>query len=628
MCARSRRSLVSLLLATSALLFVNGPPALCQLSDWSAISVSGPTIKLEHSMAYELEGATVRAFSGLTRKWSSFTASSGGPVLSLMNEHLIVQDGQDFYGFSTRSSAFVPLGPVSGAATLLPPTSGQNWQSVVLDGNDLHLFSAYSGQWTHTHFSAPPAVTIKNLTVLIDDGTTIYGMSPLFGNAVPLAATGASVLGVFGGVGLASAPGVIYGFSSHQNTWTSMPVSGTPSVTNGFSSQPAFVTIQDGSSISFFSGQSGTFTTVPAAPSAFVFQHRACAIVIDGNTVYGYSGLTGEYKKLSLASAPTATLSHFFGLVSTATATYGYSAETNTFSAPLNGSFNFTLGQTAAFAAPSTGTAPGAAYSSLTNQWTAAPVGNVGYVVAANAVILVTPGGLFGIAPRSTTWEYQPTSPTLTATYQANTPQGPGIFVAADGTNLLTFSSLSGHWRTIVADHNILTFKGHWGSAILEDGSNAYAYGEFNDRWSVIPLSAGSNGLGAQVESAYVLSGNDLIAYTAFGQLMTTADYPEYFRGIAIGGSFQLDLVGEPNKAALLFLGLPAEIPTQYGILGVDPNTFTIFATLSTGPLGHTALTLPVPNDPILKGISVNFQAAIAGIYVPYLTNAINERIL
>src|ERR1043165_1262143 len=133
---------------------------------------------------------------------------------------------------------------------------------------------------------------------LVSEGGFVYGVSSFHGSLVPLFVTGATASpATNGNVGIALSAGQVHGFAASTNTWASLAVSGTPVITQG-TAQPAFVAIQDGMAISMFSGHTGAFATLPAAPSSLVNLERYVAVVRDATSVYGSSALLGTFAQL------------------------------------------------------------------------------------------------------------------------------------------------------------------------------------------------------------------------------------------------------------------------------------------------------------------------------------------
>ncbi|MBI4882035.1 MAG: hypothetical protein HY812_20600 [Planctomycetes bacterium] len=627
--ARRLRSLYALSFA-SLLALALASSASAQLDDWSSVVTWSPTVKIEQSVQYAIDGSTVHAFSGYSRGWTSLNCTLGGPTCTLSNEHLIVQDGPTYYGFASRSGQFSALTP-AGGGTLLTNGSPQSWFNVVVDGNDVHFFSGITGQWYSSSYSSAPSVlTTGRLCVLVSDGTNVWGISAYHGDAVPLSVSGAVPMDALGNMCLATSAGQVHGFSAHRDTWASLSVTGSPAVSSGFANQPGCVAIEDNTSISFFSGQTGTFTTLPAALTSTLSLHRMCAVVVDGTTAYAYSGLLGAYQTMSFATVPAVSISHFFAILSEGGAARAYSAESNSFAAPLSGAFDFQMSQTAALATPTGSNTPSDAYSCLNDQWTAAPpVPGAEVYLAANAIVLVGPAGfLYGFSPRYASWATL-LVPYPNAVYQGNSAQGKGLLTARVGNDLHTFNPRSGQWRSVTVAASVVSAKPHWNASIFHDGVNAYAFGAYNDRWSTIPLQSGAATLSAQIYSGNVDETNLVTAYTAYGQFMLSADYPDYWRAIGLGGRLNLTLGGEPGSPSLLVLGLtPASIPTSYGTLLIDPATMVLVSLPPLNGAGLLDLGFTVPVNPILAGLEIYFQGAIFGPGGLYLTNAESAKIM
>jgi hypothetical protein len=77
-----------------------------------------------------------------------------------------------------------------------------------------------------------------------------------------------------------------------------------------------------------------------------------------------------------------------------------------------------------------------------------------------------------------------------------------------------------------------------------------------------------------------------------------------------LGGTVTAVLRSPTNDPFAIFLGLP-QVPVDYpfGALHVDLGTFVLLAIGAQGPSGLFTLPLPVPNDPLLRGQAIAFQA-------------------
>ena len=599
--------------------------AFSQIPDWSSIPASASDQRgLEESLAYVVRGHVVSAFSAISRTWSS-VAVQQSPVAVLNNESLIVRDGAIFYGFSPHTGTFAAQLTLSPTATLLTPSSPQTWQSVVVDGNDVHVFFAVSGQWQTYVFASAPAVSIGRFCVLFDDGQSIQAVSSFYGSAVTLTATGASIVGTFGNVGMAISAGQVHGFSAARNLWSSLPIVGTPAFTTG-NVQCGFVAINDGYTLAFFSGHTGSFLVTPASPSAAVSLQREVAIIVDGTSVHGYSGLLGSIDTIPVLATPTVQIDQYLAMVDDPAAGLTvFGAETGRFSVPLIG---WHQAQTTAFLAVATSPvagSPSMVYSSLRDQWIAFPPVSspTVYKSALSVVVDDGMGGLWGYSARGDHWVYEAFGP-ATVIIGTNPPQTAGTIVAHDGSSLRAFNPRTESWRGVPMLAAPTYIRGHASVILVVDGVQAYAFSNLTDDWSVLPLAAPPVAQGAQVHAAYVHDGNQFHVYSGVAQVSTIGDFPDHWRNVTQGQRFRVDVAGEPGADTYLLASLvAADIPTPWGTLWVDPTAAFIFAHLAMPAAGCFGLTMQVPIlPPGISGIPVHFQGVVFGPSGPYLTDA------
>jgi len=602
-----------------------------QLPDWGTLGVAtSGGVQFEQSWVLSQTGNKITAFSGYSRQWTSITTASPGAI-TRSNEHFIVKDGGTFWGYSSHSGQFSPLVTLSGTATLLATTSPQTWLSIVQDGKTVYAYFAFTGQWHTFVFPTIPAVTYRNFCAEISDGTFLYGVSAYHETLVPLLAPGATALGCFGTVAMASSPGQVHAFSVHQNRWAMTSVSGTPSISNGFAANPGYVLVQDGASLQFFSGAAGLFTTAPAAPTASVQLHRQCALVIEGATVHGYSGLLGTFATTRLAAPPQFTiLQHYFAAAHDGTALHVYSAPKGAFATPLPSSatVSFLTGQNVGVALNDA--TPIAGYSAFTNAWIAAPpLTSVAAYVGGSAAVLVdtvSGFGVYGMSVYQTSGWVPGPAIVPDAVYQPNTPQGlSSLIVVRQANGLFAFSLKTELWRDVTMAGSFLASAGHYTSAVFTDGIQAYGFGIHNDRWSVEPLSAppAPADVKAQVNSGYVFDGSTLHAYTALGQTTTGNEYPDYIRNVVVGGLLRIDLAGEPGSQDFLLAspaGASLSVP-GIGTLWIDLTLSFLLAAPTLPGTGLSQVLLQVPPVPAFSGVSLFLQSLIANEASLYLTN-------
>jgi hypothetical protein len=628
MSALSRIAILDLAALMLAAAICSPMPA--QLSPWSSIpSAPSQSVQLEQSLLVVTQGSTVHAFSALTKGWTSVTTLFGPPSNTLLNEHLIVRDGPIFYGFSPRTGSFQSLVVLSPAPVIVNSSSPQTWHSIIIDGNYLHVFYAFTGHWMTYVFAGTPVVSPAmngRFCFLVADGSSVYAASSFYESLVP-APAGASATGAYGNVAIATSAGMVHGFSASRNTWASMPVSGAPTIATG-NAQPAFVSINDGNSTAMFSGHTGSFTTIAASPGAPVSLDRYVAIVVDGTTVHAYSALLGTEVALAFPAAPTVIKQQMYALLDDGSNLTAYSAAKGAFAAPIP-SLGMTLQSKAQIAAltPAGSGVPVAVYSSYRNEWNGGPgIGSgTAYFMAASIVVEADGGGLHGWSQRGSAWIDQPAPTMDTVTAGTSPPNLAETFFSRAGTTIYTFNPRTEAWRTATTGAPATLVRAHHAVVLAHDGSSAYGFNIWDDQWTSVPLQAPYlNGAG-QVQAAWVTDGIGTYAYGGFGQTAMISEFPDFYRVTTLGSRFMLEVAGEPGASMLLAISAAgASIPVPpFGTLLLDPASLGFLAQAAIPPDGVFALTLQIPTDPGLSGMTPHLQAAIAGPSGVYLTNSV-----
>lgn len=614
------------------LLLLLAAPACAQLEEWHAQPVSNPgTIKLEQNLCVVPDGAAVHAFSAVTRRWTTMIAAwTQQPVLNIRNEHCMVQDGPVFWGFAPRRGTFTPLYTFSGTATLAPISSPQTWHDIVLDGNCIHVFVSIAGNWLSYTFGGTPTITNGRFAFAVEEGGEVYGVSSFHGALVPLGVSGATVIGAYGNMLFAASPGKIHGFSTSRNRWESLTVYGTPTITTG-NSQPACALIEDGVQVAFYSGNTGTFTVTQAAPSATVEIGRGVALVTDGSLVYGYSGLTGTTAMTQVGQTPITRVEQYQAFLDDGGQTRCFSTARPHFLAAYPVGLSAVLSSAQVAVALDAQGRPEAVYSSYLGQWHPVPAGleNSTPHLTATSVILEFPGGgLAANSMRSTQWAAQVTPPLGFAQAGASPPQLAETFVAQGGNTLYAFNPLTEAWRSVATNAPASLRRAHHHVILCGDGTQAYAFSNWTDRWATAPvaLPLNSSNSNTQVQAAYARDAANVYAYSGVGQLGLMPEFPHYYRSATLGSPFRLDLAAEPGAACLLAIApAGAELPLgSAGTLRLDLGTMNLLAQAAVPASGSFALLMQIPDDPSLRGLELHFQAACINPQgVLYLTNAV-----
>ncbi len=593
--------------------------AAAQIADWSTFP-AGSSTQIEQSLVVVPNGNAVSVFSAITKSWATVVGLTGVPGRTVLNEHLLVRDGALFYGYSPRTGSFQAI-YTSPTAYVAPNLTPQTFYSAVVDGNRLHVFFAFTGQWQSYTFATAPTITTGRFCALVTDGSTTWGISSYFGTLVQ-APAGATPVRADGNMAFASDPNTLFGFSAATNAWQSLAVTGTPSITIG-NNQPTVAAIQDAVTISLFSGHRGTFVTLPAASSSTVLLERELALVVDGSTVHAYSGLTGTAAVLQAAASPTVTMQQMFALIDDGTGVTAYSATTGTFAAP-EVLPSAALQTSAQIAVAAIAGVPIAAYSSMRNRWDPVPmIAGASSYQNAVALVLVDPaGGVWGWSQRGAGWIHEPSAPIDTVVVGSCPPGTPETIFLRSGNTLLTFNPRTEAWRSVTTMQPATLVRAHYQAILAQDGSNAYAFSIWNDRWSVEPLATGYVGGTAQVQAAYVNDGTWIHAYGGFGQLSLLGEYPDFYRAATSGMPLRQDITGEPGSLVLLAASIgAADINLPFGTLRIDPTAMVQLMLASLPNSGVMSYTFPVPD--VLPGTEWFFQAAIFGPSGLYLTNSV-----
>lgn len=616
------RSPISALLPIAALAAFSLPitTAGAQHGPWSSLPASGATLQNEQSLVVVTLGNTVFAFSAFTKNWAAVTGVYGPLSRTLLNEHLIVRDGSVFHGYSPRTGGFTALAASAGA-TLATNSNAQTFSSAVIDGNRVHVFFAFTGQWQTYTFPSAPSVTMGRFCLLIGAAGTTYAISDFYGTLVP-APAGATPLRADGNMAFATAAGQLHGFGAGSNSWSTLNVAATPTIAIG-NTQPTCASIRDGVTTAMFSGHTGTFATLPVSPSATVTLERELGIAVDGSLVVGYSGLLGTQAVLPMAAPPVVTMQQMFALVDDGTGVTAYSGTTGTFATPYVDPAA-AIQTRAQIAVAFVGSNPVAAYSSMRNRWDPVAVapGSAAYM---NAVALVTvdpAGTVTGWSQRGSGFVTATTGPVDAVTVGTNPPNTPETIWLRAGNTMWTFNPRTEAWRSVTTAAPASLIRAHYQVILAQDGTNAYGFDIWNDAWSVEPLIGGYVGGSGQVQSGYVNDGTVIHAYGGFGALAMLGEFPDFYRAATAGMPLRHDVLADPGTFVVLLASVaPAYAVLPFGTLLIDPNVMATLMIATAPPSGVLTHTMFVPSG--ATGTEWFFQALVlGGPSGLYLTNS------
>lgn len=596
-------------------------PAAAQLEEWSSPpSATFNQFLIEHTIIATVFGNTVQCYSALHKSWTVVTTAVPFPVVTKLNEHVMIQDGTTFHAYSARTGTVSSVVTVAGSYIVTPP---QTWASVVVDGTDVHVFFPLYGAWTTFTVAAAPVVYVGRQAAVVSDGVDCFGISATRATIVPL---GLPAVAAFseGSVAFAASAGQLHGFAGHTGTWASTALS-TPNPQ--FFSGPTycgFAAALDGTQVHFFSGQRPVFRTVAYPTGSTLSVTRQVGVVVDGLVAHVFSGPQATLTSRTFASAPAVQLNDFLGMFTDSTGVVAFSAPRGSFSTPLSGSFTTLTDQGMATVKPVGGTLATQVYSSYLNQWFATPSLSPAAVthLTGQAVAFVEPGsGIYALSSRGGAWNFLP-EPAVTAVVKHT-----AIFTARSATAVHAFNYRTRAWRSQALagppQHHIV----HFNTCIVTDPAAgfAYAYSHHIDRWAPRRLTGTPIIASVEIVTGYVNDSGGIHVFGGTGQLTHTGEFPDFWRIPTGGALYQIDLNGEPNAEAILAAStVPANISLPpYGTLRLDPAALVIVDTPVLDASGGYHLRLELPDVPALAGTVFYFQAVIGGPTIPYFTNEI-----
>lgn len=561
-------------------------------------------------------------YSGITRKWTQL-ATTGTTTFQIANKYAIVQSGTTFHAFCSRTGEVATLTANAGA-TLQFGSANASWACYVLDGNRVHGFTAFFGQWVTLNLSAPPtAVSLSPHAVVAVDGTTAYGLSTYYGNwvAEPVRAGGTYTPNNAGVLGVWAAPDEVKGFSAYQNTWASAAFAGAPTAQIVNQEGYALLSSGAGADVLAFSTMRGSFQQLTLGPGTTLLTGPNSAILAGINATFGYApGVDGfvllPFLTLALPLAVSQSRFGAFAMMDTGTSLVAFSGLDGSVSTcpAYAASATFSLGDTAGYASfPGGG---GYAYSALTNDWTPAPT-NAPVVVTPmfETVMLTSPTDYHAFSARKNAWHSIPSNGTL----QANTQAALAFVIGAN--DVKAYDPVLGRWQpqattaAPIASTNRLT-------GLVHDGTTGYGYSLFSNVWDSIPLQGAVTAASASSSLASIRTTTHVYMFTANGSMSNFSRFPEFSRFLVRGGVYGSLQAAEPGCLIAQGIGTEVELPSPFGTLRVDLNTADV-RFLGFVPASGVLRTLyTIPNDPAFVGVPIAFQDAV---FTPqgsvYLTN-------
>lgn len=598
-------------------LVCSSPFALAQAADgpyWNQYQ------KPANATGFQMLGSTflietptaVHFFSGQHRTWTVLPVTAPQPAI-VTNSYAIVQDGNTYHAWSTRSGQVASLTVGAGGGILDVGSTSSSWVCFVIDNNTAYAYSGLFGQWVPLNLQGTLSYTgIGSHAITMVDGAGAHGFSAFHGNWVSTAISGTGGFTSFrnGSVGTFSGPDEVHAFSAYANTWVSAPYphANVAVVT----AQDALCLIDNGSGLDVmaFGVLHGTLTRQQMAAPVTLLSGPEVAVLHGANGTYGYSPGLDAFVPLPGVATPaeiTVAGGSFgcYALLDTGSAIAAFCGLTgNTTNCPIYDSFAWTLGETVAFGrGAATGT--NFAYSALRDGWVQEPSGQLPSNARPmyEAMLLEMPNGFTAFSARKGTW-----SP-LSSGANAIVHQTSGTLCAVIGNNAIdAFDPVLGRWQhqATAANPQMLVWRL---CGIAHDGSTGYGYSLFTNAWESVACNGPVLNYRANSSIGYVETATDYYVFTASGSLTNYSRFPEFSRFVVRGVPLQQLQTGAPGSLVFGMVGLrDAATPTPFGVLRVDP-ALAVSLYLGSIPGDRLLRTqLPVPNLPALTGLSVALQ--------------------
>lgn len=566
------------------------------------------------------DGGTLHAWSAVTRQWAS-TPVGSQPVLRLQNDCLLSQDANQWVAFSAYRGRFEPLA-VGPTATLQNATSATNDSLLlVADGGQLHAFSAFVGTWTSRPLAGAFQTAVQRHVAILAQGTLLSGLDAATGQWHDhVAAAPPTLVSADGTAAFAWGGGTVHAFSASHTSWRD-----TAELPGA-----AFVRADDWGlwyspgRLLGYSAIRGEFATSPRVVSTIVATQDLFVLGDGPGGVLAFSALTGTFSLPLAAPGAAVTSSTAVALLGDAAGIRGYSAVHNRAALHANPGPNAGAANVVGWVGSGATSGPPWFFSALTCQWYEAPPSVLpgDPVLTTTSAGALTNAGCTAFAPRSGT--FVPLGdPTIVL---AGNPSSAPL-VAIGSTSLHAFEARSERWITTPRAGNGPIAPQIWRTgALLQDGATAFAFGAQAGSWSAQALTGPVTGLRANSESVRINTAQDVVAWSAVGEVGWLAQFPEFRRVQPAATGLPLVVLVPPAGFAVLGIGTLAATPLPLPGLG----------EILLGPAGHATLllvappsgepvrvTLPVPALPPDVGREFAIQAVMLPLGgIPYASDA------
>lgn len=627
---------LSLPLATLCLMIgaAVAPATAQRPSSWQAAPAPAvPSSSVDHrgKLLFFVHNGNVHVFSAATRTWASHPVSATASIRNT-NDWLLVEDHGTIAAIASATGRFEVL-PASGTATILNSPSGRNDGIILaLDGSTLWSFTGFTGRWTSRTVATSALIGVQRNVAIIADGTNLWGLSALFGTWVPHTMTGVvQATGVGDTLGWVTDGTDAHGFSAIRNTWSSAPVPpGAPSVPTVERDVAAWIGMFE---ILAFSGARGAFGHAITAiqTTVEVSDHVAHAYSADGRRHWLFSVPNAQWTPWTTTAPASSQLVGATVLLTEANAVHAYSAlESTVATLPL--ARVQTAVNTTVAAALDANTRTLSLYSAFTGAWHTAPAGAQPVLpqLARNGALLSDGGG--------TAWAFSARSGrfvprTLGGNAVLHLDPESSLLATEDDGALAMFEPRREVWlqTPITAADRPLTVRIWRTTLVAFTQTEGIGFSSLHGTVERVALPGQLLDQRASSEVGAAITSAGVVGYSAVSDLRTEAQFPEFRRMYGRGSRLDLEATGTPLSLVGSVTGLASARPVRIPGLGelvLDPTFLVPLTLASLDSAGQQTLRLPIPDDPLLRGLELGFQAVVlppGG--TPYLTRLATFRI-
>ncbi|MCK5943596.1 MAG: hypothetical protein KAI24_16555 [Planctomycetes bacterium] len=594
------------LLAAAAALMLCASGSAQGRSSWATLAPSGQVapaaVRGQGKLVSYDAGATLHVFSSLTRRWHTVDKSPGA-TLKLCNDVALLIDGARCVAISSYDGHPREL-TISSNATLWNGANANNDSIVLLvDGAELHAFSAFTGTWTSRALPAGATGSVQRHVAVVHSGDELWGMSAFDGQWRDIDCAPVTSLSTDGTAGFAVGA-KLYAFSAHTRAWRQ-----TTAIANAsFARGDDWGLWLDAAGGVAYSGLLGAFQPFSLGNASVAASSDLFALLDDGAAVHAWSAVTGDLAPIG-PSASAIDVGLGTALLHGAAGVRGYSALRQTAQLlPVTAGWSF-AGSSVAGLTDTAGQT--FAWSGVTASWHAAPVATVGRAPIATTTTLALETAADCYAFDDNTGQFVALGGPAAAVV-GNPSSSP--LLAYDAGSLHAFDADAGRWiSTPRTSANPPTFRIWRTTALAIDGSSAHGIGAQVAAWSRHDLGPTAATAFANSEVAYLVDAQRIAACGMLAEIVALQQFP-HFRRVQPRGA-EVQFATTPLQDGLVLAGFaPPGAPTSLpglGVLHLDLAAAVVLAPARDHVTGAASVGWSLPPSTALTGANVFAQLLV-----------------